>query len=73
MLHSSTLHFPSTHMLRDDWMNAADAARLLGIERTTFYKWLKAGKLDSVRKVQPGGKGRILYNRTDLTKLFKAE
>jgi excisionase family DNA binding protein len=60
-------------MLRDDWLNVADAARLLGIDRTTFYKWLKAGKLEHVRRVQPGGKGRVLYNRADLIKLFNAE
>ena len=73
MLQYTTLHFPSNYMLRDNWLTAAAAARLLGIHRVTFYDWLKAGKLESVRTLQPGGKGRILYNRADLIKLFNAE
>lgn len=69
MLHSATLPFSSMPMLKDEWLTAAAAARLLGIHRVTFYDWLEAGKLASVRTLQPGGKGRILYSRSDLVKL----
>lgn len=58
-------------MLKTEWLTAAEAARLLGINRTTFYVWRDAGRLAEVRQVQPGGKGRILYSRTDLLKLFE--
>ena len=69
MLHSATLQFSGKPMLRDEWLTAAAAARLLGIHRVTFYDWLDAGKLESVRTIQPGGKGRILYSRSDLMRL----
>lgn len=58
-------------MLRDEWLTAAAAARLLGINRVTFYDWRDRGYLKEVRTIRPSS--RTLYNRADLLKLGQAK
>lgn len=67
MLHYPTLTAPGTAMLKDEWLTAAAAARLLGINRVTFYDWLEKGYLKHVATIKPAS--RTLYSRADLLKL----
>lgn len=45
-------------------LSEVQAARLLGVSRTTFRRWVAAGHLHSV--FMPGGERRKLYHRDDI-------
>lgn len=54
-------------MENKDWMTVSDAARFLGISRSTLYRWSKAGKLPIYRV----GIRVARVKRSDVEKLFK--
>ncbi len=51
-------------MLVDEYATKAEAARLLGVDRLTIYRWIKSGKLKAERI------GReVLIRRSDLSRM----
>jgi excisionase family DNA binding protein len=53
-------------MLADVYATKAEAARLLGVNRLTIYRWVKSGKLKAERI------GReVLIRRSDLSRISK--
>lgn len=54
-----------------DLISSADAAELLGIDRSTLSRWVQAGRLAPVLKM-PGLRGPALYDRTAVLALAAA-
>lgn len=51
-----------------DLIGTAEAAALLGIERSTLSRWVALGRLQPTYRL-PGPNGAMLYDRTDVEAL----
>ena len=71
MLQSASLRFPGvTVTLKRDWLTMTEVADLLGVNRTTAWRWVESGRLKLRTKQTPGG--RTLYSRADLEAWLEA-
>jgi excisionase family DNA binding protein len=52
-------------------IGSAEAARLLGVDRATFNKWVTRGDITATFKY-PGATGPRLFRRADVERLAKA-
>lgn len=55
-------------MANHDYLGSAEAARLLGVDRATFNRWVKAGRLAPAHTMQ-GKTGARLFDRRDVEAL----
>ena len=70
MLQYASLHTPSKPVLKRDWLTMTEVAELLGVNRTTAWRWVESGRLKLATKQTPGG--RWLYSRADLEAWLKS-
>lgn len=47
-----------------DWLSVSQAAKIIGVDRTTLFKWRKAGQLEGVRTQKAGA--YVYYWRPDV-------
>jgi len=52
----------------DEFLNALEAAELLGVHPQTVYRWCKDGLIDYI---QPTPRSRRRYRRSDLLRLLE--
>lgn len=70
MLQYAALTAPGMMMLKRDWMTMTEVAEMLGVNRTTAWRWVESGRLKLSAKQTPGG--RWLYSRADLEAWLKS-
>jgi excisionase family DNA binding protein len=49
-------------------ITTAEAAKLLGVDRSTLIRWVRAGKIAATVTV-PGYRGALLFERSDVDAL----
>lgn len=52
----------------NDLIGTTDAAKRLGVDRTTFFRWMQLGKITPAIKM-PGKTGALLFNVADVDAL----
>lgn len=52
----------------DDLLGSREAARLLGIDRSTLTRWVRDGRIAPIHTL-PGATGAHLFRRSDLEEL----
>ena len=71
MLHYATVDNPRTRpsfTMRprsSDWLSVAQAAEVLGVDRTTLHRWRVAGQLEGEIRTRTFGK-QVYYWRPDI-------
>jgi len=53
---------------RIDLIGSAEAAQLLGIDKPTLTRWVKAGRVKAAHKF-PGKNGAFIFHRADINAL----
>lgn len=55
-----------------DLIGTTEAAERLGVERSTFFRWMQLGKIAPVHKL-PGKTGALLFDPVDVDALRPVE
>lgn len=58
-------------MARDDLIGTTEAARMCGVDRTTFFRWVQLGKIAYEVKM-PGDTGAMLFDPAAVARLAAA-
>jgi excisionase family DNA binding protein len=54
----------------DDLIGTVEAARILGVERSTLTRWVQLGRIAEFKKL-PGPNGTRLFRRSDVLALLE--
>lgn len=52
-------------------IGTSEAARLCGVERSTFFRWVQLGKISPAQRM-PGATGAMLFDRSDVEAFLQA-
>lgn len=50
-------------------VGTTEAAQMCGVDRTTFFKWMQAGRINPVGKVSDTRTGALIFDRDDVEEL----
>jgi excisionase family DNA binding protein len=58
------------HMSQPTLINTAEAARMLGVSRSTLTRWVSAGKIEA-HMVVPGYRGPLLFDPAEILRYLE--
>lgn len=58
-------------MSHPDYVSAADACRIAGVDRSTLIRWAKKGRIEPVMRLGAARTSAYLFRRSDVEALAK--